>query len=527
MDRFQSVWQNLTSGRRLIAVAASIAVFVLILALARSGQSRDMTLLYSQLDAGTAGEVLAALDQANTPYEVRGNAIYVDASMRDSLRMTLAGQGLPRNGTQGYELLDGLSGFGTTSQMFDAAYWRAKEGELARTIQASPHISAARVHISNPSSRPFARAPAASASVTISTGGAQILPRQVNAVRFLVATAVTGLSPQDVAVIDDVLGLIAHDQNLTGDADETRAEMLRARAQRLLEARVGVGNAIVELSLETDPDSEKIVERRIDPDSRIAVSTDVEERTNASTDSMGSDVTVASNVPTGDGAASGTATDENAENRTITNYDFSETQRELVRAPGAIKRMSVAVLVNQLVERDEDGTDTYSPRSAEELEALKELVASAVGLDTERGDSLTLKSFKFDIPEIAGTAAAEPIRPPLNLVELAKIASLALTAIFLGFFVIRPILMAPKGPVLLAGSNAEAMLNVSGSDIEPIEQDGPLRIETQTPDRAVNPDFETPDKVERLKSLIEQRQVEAVQVLRGWIEEPDSARAKS
>ncbi|MBU2359152.1 MAG: flagellar M-ring protein FliF, partial [Alphaproteobacteria bacterium] len=105
-------------------------MFLAVLLVARSASQRDLTLLFGGLDPAAAGEVITALDQRGAIYEVRGGAIYVESNQRDLLRMSLAGEGLPAIGAQGYELLDGLSGFGTTSQMFDATYWRAREGEL-------------------------------------------------------------------------------------------------------------------------------------------------------------------------------------------------------------------------------------------------------------------------------------------------------------------------------------------------------------------------------------------------------------
>ena len=132
MQNLLDLWANLGNRRRAIVIGATLAMFLAILGLARLAGTPNMALLYSGLDGTAAGDVVTALDAQGVTYEVRGDAIYVDESLRDNLRMVLAGQGLPATGGTGYELLDSLSGFGTTSQMFDAAYWRAKEGELAR-----------------------------------------------------------------------------------------------------------------------------------------------------------------------------------------------------------------------------------------------------------------------------------------------------------------------------------------------------------------------------------------------------------
>lgn len=133
--------------RRIVVIGATLAMFMAVLGLARFSSTPGMSLLYAGLDPKAAGEVIASLEQQGVAYAVKGDAIHVPSAQRDSLRMALASEGLPANGGAGYELLDQLSGFSTTSQMFDVAYWRAKEGELARTILANPQIRSARVHI--------------------------------------------------------------------------------------------------------------------------------------------------------------------------------------------------------------------------------------------------------------------------------------------------------------------------------------------------------------------------------------------
>jgi len=310
-----SVWTNLDARRQMIVILASAAIIAAVMFLARGAGQKDLALLFGGLEPAAAGEVVTALDQRGAIYEVRGGGIYVDAAMRDSLRMSLAGEGLPAVGTQGYELLDGMSGFGTTSQMFDAAYWRAREGELARTILANPSVRAARVHISTPSSRPFQTREKPTAAVTVSTNAGGLAASQVKALQFLVGAAVTGLSPSDVAIIDDEGGLLSDSSDgIAAGSSTEMAETLRLRAERLLAARVGPGNALVEVSIDMINQSESIVERTVDPESRIAISTDVTESEEKSEDSRSGNVTVASNLPDGDAAGgSGSANNENSE----------------------------------------------------------------------------------------------------------------------------------------------------------------------------------------------------------------------
>ncbi|MFP4273788.1 MAG: flagellar basal-body MS-ring/collar protein FliF, partial [Paracoccaceae bacterium] len=408
MQQIQAVWGALTPRRRFVVLLATVAMFAAVLGLARIATAPGMELLYSGLESGPAGEVVQALEARGVPYEVRGGTILVPDAQRDELRMLLASEGLPANSARGYELLDSLSGFGTTSQMFDAAYWRAKEGELARTIQSVPGIASARVHIANTGSNPFQRNVRPTASVTITTRGIPLPLAQARALKFLVASAVAGMSPDDVAVIDSEGGLIAPaEESAPAEAlGEERAALLRERALRLLEARVGRGNAVVEVSVETVTEAETILEKRFDPDGRVAISTDSEERTGRSQDSGGG-VTVASNLPDGDAASGEESSRQENETRERVNYEVSETQREVTRVPGAIRRLSVAVLVNGTVARDADGQPEFTPRPDEELEALRGLVASAVGYDETRGDAITLQSMSFE-PAPLPEPAADP-----------------------------------------------------------------------------------------------------------------------
>lgn len=525
MGNVNTAWSALDMRRKFIVIGATLAVFAAVLFLARGAATKDMALLYAGLDSAASGDVLTSLDQRGILYDVRGGSIFVPTAERDRLRMTLASEGLPANSAQGYELLDSLSGFGTTSQMFDAAYWRAKEGELARTMLASPHIRAARVHISATSAQPFRREQAPTAAVTVTTANGILAAGQADALRFLVASAVPGLAPPNVAVIDGSGGLISgtDDNALSPDAQERVAE-LRGRVERLLAARVGHGNAVVEVSVDTVTETESIIERRFDPETRVAISTEVQESTSTSQDTRGGDVTVASNLPEGDAAGNGgNATNENSESRAVTNFEVSETQREIIRAPGAIKRISVAVLVNDVTGADDAGQATVSPRSEEELEDLRLLVASAVGFDAERGDEITIRSMAFmELPEL-GTEAGGGNLPaqPLDMMQLIKTGVLALVALILGLFVVRPVLATNRATTPLL-DNSGGQIAPGGTSTDIIEGTaGPANL-GKPASASLDASTGTDDPVHRLRSLIEERREEAIQVLQGWIDEPNT-----
>jgi flagellar M-ring protein FliF len=513
-----SVWTALDARRRIFVIAATVLVFGAVLLLARGSGSRDMALLFGGLEPAAAGKIVTELDAQGATYEIRGNGIYVDAAQRDTLRMVLAGNGLPTVGSQGYELLDTLTGFGTTSQMFDAAYWRAKEGELARTILSSPHVRAARVHISTPNARSFQREQTPTAAVNVTTNGGTLSARHIKALQYLVAAAVQGLSPDDVAIIDGNGGLMSDTDGETnnGSSNEKAAE-LRIRAERLLAARVGAGNAVVEVSVETVTETESITERRFDPDTRIAISTDVTETTGKSQDSRDGDVTVASNLPDGDAAGGGgSSNNENSESRSLTNYEVNETQRQLTRVPGDVRRLTIAVLVNDVTTTDADGVETITPRNPEELQALEALVASAVGFNPDRGDEITLRSMPFEPLTLLGTSAADAPRTPLNAMRLIQIGVLAVVALILGLFVVRPILAptrmpAISGPPAMAPSTQP--IAIENANMAP--NGGPISLPGTTQAPADT------DPVTRLREMIADRESETIQILQDWMEQPE------
>lgn len=533
MQPLTGLWMALDLRRRVIVGIATLAVFAAVLGLSGLATQPTMALLYARLEGTQAGDIVAALDQRGAVYEVRGDAIYVEAARRDELRMILAGEGLPSAGGAGYELLDSLSGFGTTSQMFDAAYWRAKEGELARTISASPLIRSARVHIANPTAQPFRKELHPSASVTVSTAAGGLSPAQAKALKYLVASAVTGMVPEDVSIIDSVGGLIASGDDLTAaPGGDTRAQDLKRNVERLLEARVGYGNVVVEVSVETVTEREAITERVFDPSSRVAISTEVQERSNSSSDAGQGAVTVASNLPAGNGGGGSTSQSQQSETSERTNFEVSETTREVLRSPGAIKRLTVAVLVDAVTASGESNAADLEPRSEDELAALHDLVASAVGYDASRGDVITLKSMPFQPITPLGEGPAIGLLEGLaiDLMSIIQLAVLSLVALVLGLFVLRPILTRPMPPRFAelpapnppAADTAGALTGVIDEGAY-MPNDLPVISGFDMAMPMGTGNFGEPadanDPVSRLKKLIAERQDESVEILRSWMED--------
>jgi len=525
MDRLLETWRKLSAQRRIVLIGAGVATLVAVLALAQMAARPGMSLLYSGLDPATAGEIVGQLEQMQVASEVRGDAIYVASDARDRVRLSLARQGLPRQGQAGYELLDQISGFSATSEMFDAAYWRAKEGELARTLLAATGVSAARVHLAVPSRRPFARESAApSASITITMAGGGLGREQARAMRYLVALAVPGLDPTQVAVIDSQAGMVlapgeeSAAQNAAAAAAEREAK-LEAEIEQLLAARVGRDRARVTVSVEADRESERVVETVIEPESQVTVSSDTEEITREASGSPAA-VTVASNLPTGEGAQGPKDKSSNTESRARVNYDYSTVRRERERAAGAIRQISVAVLVDGITAEGPDGQAQWEPRPEEELAALGELVRAAVGFDAERGDVVTVKSMRFQPDASIGTLAeANPVARFLerNALTLVQIGVLALVAIVLALTVVRPILAGRAGdPADLVAVNDPAGLPDpgAGAALESLP-DGAAPGGAETQDRLTP----TPDTLRR---VVSEKQEQTLAMLTDWLSPVDT-----
>ncbi|PID35412.1 MAG: flagellar M-ring protein FliF, partial [Rhodobacterales bacterium] len=269
---------------------------------------------------------------------------------------------------------------------------------------------------------------------------------------------------------------------------------------------------------------------------RVAISTETTETSSDSSNGANGAVTVASNLP--DGNASGSeSTSSNTETRERTNFEVSETTREISREPGSIRRITVAVLVDGIRTIDENDVETWEPRSDAELAALRELVASAVGFSEERGDAITIKSLEFEPVSMVGSAEAPGFfqSSNLNIMALTQIGLLGLVAMVLGLFVLRPILSGTNTPPALENTTVLPALegNTSPDDTPslPSLASESANSESQfAQDLPALPSLDlardsnllaSEDPVERLRSLLAERKQETVEILRGWMEDEE------
>ncbi len=315
---------------------------------------------------------------------------------------------------------------------------------------------------------------------------------------------------------------------------------------------------MVQVNVELETMRETILERRIDPDSRVAIATETDERTNTARDTASGGVTVASNLPDGDAGPGGSSSSEGSETRERVTFDMSELQREVAREPGDIRRVSVAVLLNGVRSIGADGIATVDPRPEAEIAALQALVQSAIGYTAERDDSVTIQSMAFE-----ETVQGDLVQPgfadrmSLDLGRVVQTLVLAAAALFIAFGLLRPMLRREPGAALSDPTAfATALPGVApGYDramAAPILATGPAPLPSlaapvgAAPQAMARPDpaaegfpalpaafpaargddlvESLPDPVDRLRRLIEEREEETIEILRSWMEEDERAR---
>ncbi len=436
---------------------------------------KDMTVLFTDLDLRDAARITEELRSRDVGYEQRhnGTTILVPSDQVLDLRMEFASEGLPARGIVGYELLDNQSALGTTSFLQNVNYVRALEGELARTIAALDSVQAARVFLNLPKRELFSReTKAASASIQLETTHGSLTRNQVRGIQFLVASAVEGLTPQHVSVIDEQGNVLASGQGdgpgaVAGSLDERRLSLetrLQSEVEEILTRIVGPGNARVRVTAQMS--FNRVVEetQSFDPERQVIVSTRTVEQSANSRDGQNTTaVSVGNNLPDS-GAENDGANSASQENRTeeTVNFENSLTKRTEVQEAGRLERLSVAVVVNENRRVAEDGTVSYSARSEEELENIESLVRAAVGFDDQRGDQVRVISTRFAEPErVEIPSESDGLMDDLDLNRIIETVALVILALIF-VLALQPLikrLMTPKaqGTIAVEGASLEGL----------------------------------------------------------------------
>lgn len=507
-------------------VAAALLVGLAYLAF-RSGEPQ-MAYLYTGLDPSAAQAIAERLQTENVPFQLSadGTAIMAPQERLAELRMSMASDRL--GGKIGYAVLDEEEPFGVSSSRARMNETRAIEGELAQSIQSLENVVTARVHIVMPERAMFSNEPRrATAAVTVKTRG-RLSGETVQAIRYLVSSSVPELSPESVSIIDQSGALLARAGEAGamsgGDADERQQEIeakLRQEIEYLLEPIVGAGKVRAEVAATIDRDQTREEASVVDPDQQAIARQVLVESNDASNENQaGAQVaSVAEQLPEADGAdgAAGGDTRRSQHNETSedTTYENSRTQTVRMRAPGAVTRLTVAVMV--------DGGE--GGLAQPQLQRLQRLVENAVGFDVERGDSVVVESMPFSAVD-AGTAE-ESLLSELPMDQLFSVLKLLIIAA-VGFFVFRmlrpryerrmpagegqPALAGPgPGPLALpADGNADdgarllapdAQTNLLDQEVALAQVDGRVKLSA----------------IKRIGEAVSASPAEATSVIRQWM----------
>jgi len=430
----------------------------------------QMTALFTDLTFEDSASIVKDLERQGIPYELKndGAIVLVPKDRVPRLRMKLAEAGLPKGGGIGYEIFDKSDALGATSFVQNINHLRALEGELARTIRAIDRVQGARVHLVLPERPLFSRDKVeASASIVLKVRG-MLEPQQVRAIRHLVASAVNGLKPERVSVIDEggrllADGARADNPNGVG-AEERQAtyeRRLRDQIEGIVSSVVGPGRARVQLTADFDFNRVTQTLEKYDPEGRVLRSSQTREESSGSSDSKDGQVTVGNELPN----APQRPNDPNANNNTtvreqtrkseeIVNYEISRSTKTEVTEGGRVNRVSVAVLVDGIYGKNDKGEAVYQPREKDELDRIAALVRSAIGFDQKRGDQVEVVNLRF--AEVPTFAVPEP-QGVMSFLQFTKddimhwIEQLVmlLLGIVVLLFVVRPLVrrvIAPSAP---------------------------------------------------------------------------------
>ncbi len=499
-----------------------------------------MSPVYTDLTFDDSSAIIRQLESMGVAYETRneGAAILIPQDQVLRIRMSLAEQGLPTGGSVGYEIFDRTDTLGSTSFVQNINQLRALEGELARTIQSISRVTSARVHLVIPKRELFQRdREPTTASIVLKVRGT-LDAGQIRAVQHLVATAVEGLSPEHVSIVDERGALLASgveedvDGMVSSSLQERAAKVetrLRQQVEEIVSSIVGPGRARVRVAADLDFNRVTETSETYDPDGQVVRSSQSREESSSSTSQEGG-VTAGNQLPNAEVNQNGAGDRENSAvtDETI-NYEISRSTRTTVVEAGAVKRLSVAVLVDGIYQTDEQGDLVYTERSPEELERIATLVRSAVGYDETRGDQVEVVNLRFAQGPVAEIPTSEPGLFDFtkdDILYFAELGAIILISLLSLLFVVRPLVRKVVGeeekaePEALPAGEQQMMIGADGVPVaaedgaaEDMEKGIQWLLDAQAAGK------EHIKSVEKVGEIVSEYPGEAVSIVRSWLNE--------
>jgi flagellar M-ring protein FliF len=514
-----------------------------------------MGVLFADLSSQDVSAITKDLDTRGIKYELRGDGQTILAPRTDvpKLRLELAGKGIPSGGGVGYEIFDKGDAFSSTSFVQNINHLRALEGELSRTIRSIGRVQAARVHLVIPERRLFERdREPPRASIALKLAG-DLDNAQVRAIRHLVSSAVDGLKPERVSIVDERGRLLADgaqgEQGMVGVAlDERQGAIerrIKAQIDDIVASIVGPGRARVQVSAVLDSNRIESRSETFDPESKVIRSS--QNRTEASaSNEQREGVTVGNELPgaqQNQGQQQGQQRDTSSKNEEVVNYEISRTTRTEVQEGGRIRKLSVAVLVDGIYSKQGNEV-SYQPRPPEELERISQLVRTAVGFDRQRGDQVEVVNLRFaEAPQAPTDLTEQTLMQQLlsftreDVVRFAEMAVIALLVLIVLMVVVRPLLkqvLAPDREVRAIPSfmrNGMVVVDQGTGDPSTFSaaaggagggEGGEIDVEAPSERMLAIAQIKGQLKaqsVEKIGAMVAQNPADSVAVLRGWIHE--------
>lgn len=519
----------------MIGIAASVALGV---AVVLWSQTPSYSMLYGNLAQKDASEVVEALTQTAIEFKIdeTTGAVMVETGKLQEARMKLAGLGLPHSDSLGFELLQQETGFGTSRALEAARFHRALEGELARTITTLATIESARVHLATPKQSVFLRDhKKPSASVVVKLRSGRTLDKsQVAAISHLVASSVPELEIGEVTVVDhkgEMLSSPKESNEMLLSASQfeyskKQEEHYRQRVENILAPILGLENIRAQVTAELDFTVTEQTAERYNPDLPALRSEQVDEQASRLGAVQGVPGALSNQPPAAGSApeqAGGEAAGAESENqlnsskRSTRNFELDKTISHTRLSSGTVRRLSVAVVVNDKSSVNAAGELSVSERTPEEISRITQLVKEAIGFNAARGDSVRVINAAFMAPEEMQPLPDLPLWEQPWVWDLAKQIGGVLLVLILIFFVLRPTMHRLTSPPAALKSQDDNEAG-EGADGERVGADGALLAGGSTAFRLPGPEAYQ-ETLEAARQMVTEDPKRVAQVVKSWISE--------
>lgn len=542
IDRLSS----LSVAKQISLLVSIAAVVALTVALFLWTGKPDYTILVGSNDPQEVQEIVSFLEKNQIDYKLdeKTGAVLVPKGEVYALRLKLAAAGLPKSAPSGYQILDQDQGFGISQFRETTQYKRALEGELAKTIESIDAIRSAKVMLGLPKRSVFVRKqqePTASVVVRLRPGR-QLSEEQVNAIVYLVASSVPNLKPKNVTVVDQHGNLLSDNQQSEMRISLKRLEYTRNVEETLSKRIVDVLSPIVggpnrvraQVTAELDFTHRETTQENYEPDPMAVRSEQLIKEIDREKGPQGIPGALTNQPPRAGiapeegytGAQPGSENAKRLKEKTTRNYELDRTISHIKNEVGTLRRLSVAVVIDDKTQADpETGEIKKAPWSEEELNRFKKLVSDAVALNTARGDSLSVVNASF-IKETS-TEEEYPFWQEPWFFDLVKQALAALAILLVFFGIIRPMirdLTKPDEALVLeypkeVEAEEEAETAESIEEIHKALDQMNESVGQAVAEAASGGNAEEQETFEKVKTIVQNDPKTAAHVLKKWLQE--------